>query len=259
MIRRRKFITLLGGAAALPLAARAQQRVMPVIGFLSPESDDDDYKNFIVPFLQGLKETGYIEGQHVGVEYRYARNQLDRLPALAVDLVRRRVAVIVAAGTAAALVAKATTTTIPIIFSAGGDPVALGLVASLNRPGGNLTGATGLQAELAPKRLQLVHDLVPDAGRFGVLADPAFPDIQSTTADLQAAALMLGLQLVLVNTRPIAISNRRSQLFRNSMLVRSWSATVASSAGAWNKSRRWRPAMRCPRSSHTVSTPLPVA
>ena len=201
MIKRREVITLLGGAAAWPLAARAQQPAMPVIGFLSPESADDDYKNFTVPFLQGLKEIGYVEGQNVAVEYLYARNQLDRLPALAVDLVRRRVAVIVAAGTAAALAAKAATTTIPIVFSAGGDPVELGLVASLNRPGANLTGATGLQAELAPKRLQLVHDLKPDAARFGVVADPAFPAIQSTIADLRAAALTLGLQLVVVNTR----------------------------------------------------------
>jgi putative tryptophan/tyrosine transport system substrate-binding protein len=202
MIKRREFIAGLGGAVTWPLAARAQQSAVPVIGFLSPESADDDYKNFTVPFLQGLKETGYdVERQNVAVEYRHAENQSDRLQALAADLVRRRVAVIVAAGTAAALVAKAATTTIPIVFSAGGDPVDLGIVASLNRPGGNLTGIAGLQAELAPKRLQLVHDLKPDAARFGVLADPAFPEIQSTIAVLQAAARTLGLQLVVMNTR----------------------------------------------------------
>jgi putative tryptophan/tyrosine transport system substrate-binding protein len=197
-MKRRAFIVGLAGAAAWPLAARAQQPALPVVGFLSPESADDDYKNFIVPFLQGLKETGFVEGQNVAVEYRSADNQLDRLPVLAADLVRRRVAVIVAAGAAAALVAKAatTTTTIPIVFSAGGDPVALGIVASLNRPGGNLTGITGLQAELAPKRLQLSHNLMPDVARFGVLADPAFPDIQSTIAVLQAAARTLRLELI---------------------------------------------------------------
>jgi putative ABC transport system substrate-binding protein len=197
-MKRREFMAVLAGAAAWPLATRAQQPAMPVIGFLSPESTDDDYKNFIVPFLQGLKETGHVEGQNVAIEYRSAENQLDRLPALAADLVRRRVAVIVAAGAGAALVAKAATatTTIPIVFSAGGDPVALGIVATLNRPGGNLTGITGLQAELAPKRLQLSHNLMPDVARFGILADPAFPDIQSTIAAMQAAARTLRLQLI---------------------------------------------------------------
>jgi putative ABC transport system substrate-binding protein len=199
MIRRREFIAGLGSAAAWPLAARAQQSALPVIGFLSPQSADDDYKNFIVPFLQGLKQAGYIEGQNVAVEYQYAENQLGRLPTLAADLVRRRVAVIVAAGTVAAQVAKAATTTIPIVFSAGGDPVAVGLVASLNRPGANVTGIANLQAELAPKRLQLLHELLPNAAMFGILADPTFPATPSIIADLQAAALSLGLRLVVVN------------------------------------------------------------
>jgi putative ABC transport system substrate-binding protein len=200
-MRRREFIAGLGGAVAWPLAARAQQPTVPVVGFLSPQSADDDFKNFTVPLLQGLKETGFVEGQNVAVQYRYAENQPDRLPALVADLVRRRVAVIVAAGTPAVLSAKAGSTTIPIVFSVAGDPVALGIVASLNRPGANLTGIANLGAELAPKQLQLLHELLPNAARFGVLADPAFPDIQSLIADLQAAAGTLGLQLAVVNGR----------------------------------------------------------
>jgi putative tryptophan/tyrosine transport system substrate-binding protein len=199
-MRRREFIAGLGSvAAAWPVEARAQQQAVPVIGFLNPRSADDDYEDVIVPFLQGLKETGYVEGQNVAVEYRYAKHRPDRLPVLARDLIRRRVAVIVAAGTPTALAAKAATTTIPIVFTTGGDPVALGLVASFNRPGGNVTGIANLAGELAPKRLQLLRQLLPNAALFGVLADPRFPITQSTTADLQAAARTLGLQLVVVN------------------------------------------------------------
>jgi putative ABC transport system substrate-binding protein len=201
MIRRREFIAGLGSAAAWPVVARAQQPAMPVIGFLSPQSADDDFKIVTVPFLQGLKETGYVEGQNVAVEYRYAENQYDRLPALAADLVRRRVAVIVTFGGPAALAAKAATTTIPIVFVTGVDPIASGLVASLNRPGGNLTGSVLLSAELSPKRLQLLRQVIPNAAVFGVLADPASPDTQSVIADLQAAAPTLGAQLVVVNAR----------------------------------------------------------
>jgi putative ABC transport system substrate-binding protein len=201
-MRRREFIAGLGVAAAWPLAARAQQPVMPVVGWLSPQSADDEHKYFIiVPFLQGLSETGYVEGQNVTVEYRYAENQYDRLPALAADLVRRRVAVILATAGVAALAAKAATMTIPIVFVAGGDPVALGLVAGLNRPGANVTGSAILLAELAPKRLQLLRELIPNAARFGVLVDPAAPPTQSIITDLQAAARTLGLQLVVVNAR----------------------------------------------------------
>jgi putative ABC transport system substrate-binding protein len=197
-MKRREFIAGLGSAAAWPLAARAQQSGMPVIGFLSPQSADDDYNSRAVPFLQGLKETGYVEGQNVAVEYRWAANQYDRLPALAADLVRRRVAVLVAAGIAAALAAKLTTTTIPIVFSAGGDPVSLGLVASLNRPGANITGIANLSAEPNPKQLQLLHEVVPNAAAFGVLAEPGFPGVQFI-ADLQTAARTLALRLVVVD------------------------------------------------------------
>jgi putative ABC transport system substrate-binding protein len=200
-VKRRTFIAGLGSAMASPVVARAQQATMPVIGVLGTQSAEDDYKNFTGPFLQGLREAGYVEGQNVAVEYRYAENQYDRLPALASDLVRRRVAVIMARGTPATLAAKAATTTIPIVFNTGGDPVALGVVASLNRPGANVTGIANLAAELAPKELQLLRQLIPNAPVFGVLADPAFAPIQSIITELQEAARKLGLQLVVVNAR----------------------------------------------------------
>src|SRR5271167_73212 len=155
-MRRREFIAGLGGAAVWPLAARAQQPAMPVIGYLGSQSADDEYKNFTVPFLQGLQETGYVVGQNAAIEYRWAENQYDRLPVLAADLVRRRVAVIVANSDEPALTAKAATTTVPIVFASASDPVAIGLVASLNRPGANLTGIAVLMVELSPKRLQLL-------------------------------------------------------------------------------------------------------
>jgi putative ABC transport system substrate-binding protein len=200
-MRRREFIAGLAGAAAWPAVARAQHAAMPVIGWLSPQSADDDRKNITVPFLQGLKESGYVEGQNVAIGYRYAENQVDRLPALAADLVRRRVAVIVAPSAPAAVAAKAATTTIPIVFQTGVDPVALGLVASLNRPGANVTGIATLQVELGPKQLQLLRELVANAALFGVLVDPAIRGIQSLVVDLQAAARTLGLQLIIVYGR----------------------------------------------------------
>ena len=198
-MKRRAFIAGLGSAAAWPLVVQAQQPAIPVIGYLSTQSADDDYKYVTVPFLQGLKETGYVEGQNVAIEYRWAENQYDRLPALAADLVRRRVAVIIAAGTAEALAAKAATTTIPILFTVGGDPAAIGLVASLNRPGANVTGVVNLGFDLGPKRLQLLRELLPSAGVYGVLADPAVPVTPSLIADLETAARSLGLQLVVLN------------------------------------------------------------
>jgi putative tryptophan/tyrosine transport system substrate-binding protein len=197
-MRRREFIAGLG-AAAWPLSTLAQQPTLPVVGFLSAQSAEADYKDTTIPFLQGLREVGYVEGQNVAVVYRYADNQLDRLPALAADLVRRPVAAIVASAIVVARAAKATTTTTPIVFLAGGDPVATGLVASLNRPDANLTGIALFEGELVTKRLQLFRELIPDAARFGVLADPASVNTQSGIADLQAAAPALGLQLVIVN------------------------------------------------------------
>jgi putative ABC transport system substrate-binding protein len=197
-MRRREFIAGLASAAVCPVAGWAQQSAVPVIGILGPQFADDS-EIVTVPFHQGLKESGYVEGQNVAIEYRWAENQFDRLPALATDLVRRRVAVIVTFGLAPALAAKAATTTVPIVFGTGADPVALGLVASLNRPGANLTGSTILSSELGPKRLQLLRELLPNAALFGLLAERTAPDIQSQIADLQAAARTLGLQLVVLN------------------------------------------------------------
>jgi putative ABC transport system substrate-binding protein len=202
MIRRREFIAGLGSAAAWPVVARGQQPAMQVIGFLSAQSADDDYKNITIPFLQGLKDAGYVEGRNVAIEYRWAENHPDQLPVLAADLVRRRVAVIIAVGTAEALAAKAATTTVSIVFGgAGTDPVALGLVASLNRPGANVTGIATLQVELGPKQMQLLRQLIPNSLVFGVLADPVFPSTLSVIGDLQTAARILGLQLIVVNAK----------------------------------------------------------
>jgi ABC-type uncharacterized transport system substrate-binding protein len=191
-VTRREFIALLG-AAAWPLAARAQQPAMPVIGFLS-SSATVDRARYLTAFRQGLREPGYVEGQNVAIEYRWAQDQYDRLPDLAADLVRRQVTVIAAHDTPSSIVAKAATTTIPIVYTGGGDPVKLGLVASLNRPGGNVTGVTFVTAELGAKQLGLLHELQPGAVRVGVLVDPNYPT-QSFVSDVQAAALSIGKQI----------------------------------------------------------------
>jgi putative tryptophan/tyrosine transport system substrate-binding protein len=195
MNSRRSFITLLGGAAVWPLAARAQQAAIPVIGYLHPDSPQQMVR-LVGAFHKGLAEIGYIEGHNVAVEYRWGRNDNDRLPELAADLVRRRVTVIATPGsTAATIAAKAATATIPIVFSIGGDPVQTGLVASLKRPGGNVTGINSMNVELSGKRIGLLHELLPGSTRFAMLVNPKNATTQAQVKDAQAAAATLGRQL----------------------------------------------------------------
>jgi putative tryptophan/tyrosine transport system substrate-binding protein len=195
-VKRRDFITLIGGAAAAwPLTVRAQQPAMPVIGYLGAQSPAA-FASRVRAFRQGLGETGYVEGRNVVIEFRWAEGQHDRLSALATELVRRQVAVIVAPGGApAALAAKSATTTIPIVFEMGADPIAMGLVGSLNRPGGNLTGVSSLNVEVTPKRLEILQELIPTGSIVAVLINPTSPTADSQLRNLQAAARALGSQL----------------------------------------------------------------
>jgi putative tryptophan/tyrosine transport system substrate-binding protein len=207
-VKRRAFMTLVGGAAVVwPLAARTQQAAKPVVGYLyagAPETS----AHLVAAFRKGLSETGYVEGQNVAIEYRWTHNDFDRLPELAADLVRRQVAVIAAPGSAAAAAAaKASTATIPVIFSGGADPVQAGLVASLNRPGGNVTGITTLNAQAATKRLELLRELSSKAARFAVLVNPVNPLTEPYGADLRAAAATVGLQIDVFNISTVGEIN----------------------------------------------------
>ena len=201
-MNKREFITLLGGAAAWPLAARAQQPAMPLVGFLGSASPEV-YADRIRAFRQGLKEAGYVEGQNVNIEYRWAEAHTDRQPELAARFVEEQVAVLVTAGgTSAALAAKAATATVPIVFAIGADPVQIGLVASLNRPGGNVTGATSINVELGPKRLELMRELLPSVSSMALLVNPTTPALaEPSTRITQAAAHALGLELHVLQAR----------------------------------------------------------
>jgi putative tryptophan/tyrosine transport system substrate-binding protein len=212
-MQRREFTMLLGGAAAWPLAARAQQSAMPIVGFLSGASADD-YVPYVAAFRQGMKEVGYMEGQNVIIEYRWAHGQYSQLSELAGDLVSRRVAVIFNGGsTPAALAAKAITRTIPIVFSIAGDPIKLGFVTSLSRPNSNLTGVTGLSAEVGPKRLELLHELIPTATKMALLVNPNSPaQTDPQSQDLRAAAHRLGLEL---HVLPASTEHEIAQAFAN--------------------------------------------
>jgi putative ABC transport system substrate-binding protein len=194
---RREFIALLSGAAAWPLAARAQQPAVPVIGFLGAGARGP-LRQQIAAFLEGLKESGYIEGQNVAVEFRFAEGQFDRFPALASDLVRSQVAVLLVASNAGALAAKQATRTIPIVFTVGDDPITSGLVPSLNRPGGNLTGVYQFSNGLEAKRLGLLHEMVPKATTIAVLVNPNYSGAEDQLRDVEEAAASLGVQLVIV-------------------------------------------------------------
>jgi putative ABC transport system substrate-binding protein len=250
-LTRRYFVSCLGGAAAAwPLAARAQQP-MPVIGFLHGASPEG-YAPMVTAFRQGLKEAGYVEGKNVAVEYRWAEGHYDRLPALAAELVRRQVATIVTGGTPPAIAAKAATSTIPIVFNVGIDPVQAGLVASLNRPGGNVTGLALLTVELAAKRVQLLHELLPTATLIAVLVNPTTPLTEPETRGVRDAARSLGLQLHVLN------ASTESEL-SSCAPARSSSASTYFSITSALKSWRWRPATRCPQFTECASLLPPAA
>jgi putative ABC transport system substrate-binding protein len=197
-VKRREFITLVGGAAAWPVAARGQQPAMPVVGFLH-SATLESRSGYVAAFLGGLAEAGYVPGRNVAVEYRWANNQNNRLPELAADLVRRQAAVIFAGGPPPALAAKAATSTIPVVFTSGDDPVQLGLVASLNRPGGNATGVNVFLSLMEGKRLGLLRELVPGAAKVAVLVNPELPSIQAQLDDIRSAARALGQDILVLN------------------------------------------------------------
>jgi putative ABC transport system substrate-binding protein len=248
---RREFMGLFASAAATwPLAAHGQQSATPVIGFMNAASPEG-YAQMLSAFLKGLGEASYIQDQNVKMEYRWGQGQVNRLPALAAELVDREVSVIAATGTAAALAAKAATATIPIVFEMGGDPVQLGLVASLNRPGSNVTGIAQLGVEVAPKRLQLLHELVPTATLMALLVDPTDPAIsEKTTEGVQAAARSLGLELRVLN---VSTERDLDAVFANLSQLRAGGLMI--SGGHFFNSRSKQLAARARQ--HTLPTILP--
>jgi len=254
-VKRREFITLLGGAAAWPLAVRAQQPTMPVVGFLSGASPD----GMVAAFRQGLDQSGYVEGQNVAVEYRWAEGHYDRLPALAADLVRQQVAVIVTAGTPPAFAAKAATSTIPIVINAGIDPVQAGLIASLNRPGGNVTGIATLTAELAAKRVELLHELLRTSNAVATLVNPTSPITEAQVKSVQNAARSLGLELHVLNATTAseidAAFKRLTELRANAVVV-SVDPLLTSQR---QRSSSWRRATACPQFMERASSHLRAA
>jgi len=217
MIRRREFITLLGGAAVWPLAARAQTPAVPVIGFLGVSSLEKMGGSVLLDFKRGLAETGYLEDRNVAIEYRWADDHYDRLPALAAELVQRRVTVLAAPGSPAAAPAKAATTDIPIVFMIGSDPVQLGLVSSLNHPGGNLTGVSYFNEEIAPKRLNLLHEFIPTADTIALLVNPANASAATAqTREMQDAVNALGLRLMVIKaSNPIELEDAFATLVQH--------------------------------------------
>jgi putative ABC transport system substrate-binding protein len=234
-VKRREFITLLGGAATWPLAARAQQPVMPVVGFLSSRSPDES-KHLVAAFRTGLQTVGYVEGQNVAIEYRWAEGQYARLPELAADLVRRGVAVLVTTGgEPSALAAKEATSTIPIVFTVGGDPVKVGLVASLNRPGGNATGVSLLTTAPEAKRLGLLNEVVPNAAVFGVLINPNYQEAEAQSREVQDAARAIGRQIQIANA-----GNDRELETAFAALVRQRASALLVSADPFFDTRRDR-------------------
>ena len=230
-LKRRDLVTLLGGAAAWPLAARAQQPALPVVGFLR-STGADGFEHLVAAFRQGLKESGFVEGRNVAIEYRYADNQIDRLAGLVADLIRRPVAVIVTNGSAAPA-AQATTATVPIVFITGSDPVRDGLVASLNRPGGNVTGVVFITGELGAKRLELLRQVVPRTTTIAVLVNPNTPESEAERSDLQAAAQAIGQQLVVLD-----VGNERDIEPAFATLVQRGAGALLAGAGGFLNSYR---------------------
>ena len=258
-LRRRELLLLLAGAITAPRALRAQQKAAPVIGFLSSRTPGDA-ATVVAAFHQGLAETGYVEGQNLAIEYRWAEGRYDRLPALAADLVGRKVDLIVASGgPPSALAAKNATSTIPIVFTAVGDPVGAGVVASLARPGGNLTSSSIMATELTPKRLELLSELVPQAGVIALLVNPNSAEAEPAIREAQEAARAKGMQLPTPRPAPRARSTPPSPPSSNGKPARSSSSTIRSSMAGSSSWWRWHHAMPFRRSIIRANSPLPVA